>query len=445
MFLMRNFWSRAAVTIALSAGMLLAPRSAPAYSVLAHEAAVDALWSDVIVPILKQRFPGTSPEQLREARAFAYGGSVIQDLGYYPFGSQLFTNLVHYVRSGDFVASLLRNARDVNEYAFAIGALAHYASDNSGHPHAVNRVVPLMYPKVRAEYGDEVLYVESRARHVMVEFAFDVSQVARGTYVSSAYRDFIGFEVAKRVLEVAFKATYGLEVKDLFIDEDLAIGTYRRAVGSTIPQLTELAWREKQDEILEQNPQIERSTFVYPLSPAEYDETFGTTYRKPGMLARFLMFVGKIVPKVGPFRPLAFEPLTPEAEKVLLDSLLASRNMYRRSLEALKSGKLVLPDTDFDTGQPPERSENPLTTETYAKLLEQLAKRDFAEVSPELRTDLNRYYAAQNQARTSDRKARKQQEKAMRYLTELNAATASVPVARDAAASSPARDTGQRR
>lgn len=445
MFLMRNTWSRAALTIALSAGMLLAPRSAPAYSVLAHEAAVDALWGDVIVPILKQRFPGTSADQLREARAYAYGGSVIQDLGYYPFGSQLFTNLVHYVRSGDFVASLLRQARDVNEYAFAIGALAHYASDNSGHPHAVNRVVPLMYPKVRAEYGDEVLYVESRSRHVMVEFAFDVSQVARGTYVSTSYRDFIGFEVAKRLLDEAFKATYGLAVKDLFLDEDLAIGTYRRAVGTTIPQLTELAWRDKQDEILEQNPNIERSTFVYPLSPAEYDKTFGTMYQKPGMLARFLMFVAKIVPKVGPFRPLAFEPLTPEAEKVLLDSLLASRNMYRRSLESLKSGKLALADTDFDTGQPAERSENPLATETYAKLLEQLAKRDFAEVSPELRADLNRYYAAPIQGRTSDRKARKQQEKAMRYLAELNAATASVPVTRDAAANPSPRGTGQGR
>jgi hypothetical protein len=214
---MRNVRTRVALTIALNV-ILLAPRSAPAYSVLAHEVAVDALWSDVIVPILKRRFPDTSPEQLRGARAFAYGGSVIQDLGYYPFGSQLFTNLVHYVRSGDFIAAMIRNARDVDEYAFAIGALAHYASDNSGHPHAVNRVVPLMYPKVRAQYGDEVLYVESRARHVMVEFAFDVSQVARGTYVSSAYRDCIGFEVAKRVLEEAFKDTYGLEIKDLFID-----------------------------------------------------------------------------------------------------------------------------------------------------------------------------------------------------------------------------------
>jgi hypothetical protein len=434
---MRNVRTRVALTIALNV-ILLAPRSAPAYSVLAHEAAVDALWSDVIVPILKRRFPDTSPEQLRGARAFAYGGSVIQDLGYYPFGSQLFTNLVHYVRSGDFIAAMIRNARDVDEYAFAIGALAHYASDNSGHPHAVNRVVPLMYPKVRAQYGDEVLYVESRARHVMVEFAFDVSQVARGTYVSSAYRDFIGFEVAKRVLEEAFKDTYGLEIKDLFIDVNLAIGTYRRAVGTTIPQLTELAWREKQDEILKQNPKIERSAFVYPLSPVEYDKTFGTTYRKPGMLARFLMFIARILPKVGPFRPLAFEPLTPDAEKLLLDSLSTSREMYRTSLAALESGKLALPDTDFDTGQPAEHSENPLATETYAKLLEELAERDFADVSPELRADLNRFYAAPKDAQTQDRKARKQQEKAIRHLTELNAATASVvPGARDASVSRP--------
>jgi hypothetical protein len=434
---MRNVRTRVALTIALNV-ILLAPRSAPAYSVLAHEVAVDALWSDVIVPILKRRFPDTSPEQLRGARAFAYGGSVIQDLGYYPFGSQLFTNLVHYVRSGDFIAAMIRNARDVDEYAFAIGALAHYASDNSGHPHAVNRVVPLMYPKVRAQYGDEVLYVESRARHVMVEFAFDVSQVARGTYVSSAYRDFIGFEVAKRVLEEAFKDTYGLEIKDLFIDVNLAIGTYRRAVGTTIPQLTELAWREKQDEILKQNPKIERSAFVYPLSPVEYDKAFGTTYRKPGLLARFLMFVAKILPKVGPFRPLAFEPLTPDAEKLLLDSLSTSREMYRTSLAALESGKLALPDTDFDTGQPAEHSENPLATETYAKLLEELAERDFADVSPELRADLNRFYAAPKDAQTQDRKARKQQEKAIRHLTELNAATASVvPGARDASVSRP--------
>jgi hypothetical protein len=419
---MRHGLSRRALAYLVAGTLVItSTRPATAYSVLAHEAAVDALWADTIVPLLKQRFPRTSDEGLLEARAYAYGGAVIQDLGYYPFGSRLFTNLVHYVRSGDFVEALLREARDVNELAFSIGALAHYASDNSGHPRAVNRVIPLMYPKIQARYGDEVLYVNAKAQHVMVEFAFDVSQVARGAFVATAYHDFIGFEVAERVLNQAFLETYGLDAKDLFVDQDLAIGTYRRAVGTTIPQLTELAWREKQDEILKRNPKIQRSAFVYALSPRDYDQAFGTTYRKPGFLARFLIFVAKIVPKIGPFRPLAFEPLTADAEQLFLESLTAARESYRRSLEALRAGRLNLRDTDFDTGEPTERSDNPLADETYAELLEKLHDDDFARVSTDLRAALNSYYAAPRAAGSTDRRSRKQHEQALRHLTALNA------------------------
>jgi hypothetical protein len=412
--------SRGAFACLLLATLLTAaPRPAAAYSVLAHEATVDALWNDVIAPLLSKKFPDVSPEQLLQARAYAYGGAVIQDLGYYPFGSRLFTNLVHYVRSGDFVEALVRNAQNANELAFAVGALAHYASDNAGHPHAVNRVVPLMYPKVRARYGDTVLFTQSKAQHVMVEFAFDVSQVAQGGYAARAYHDFIGFEVAERLLNEAFLDTYGLDAKDLFLNQDLAIGTYRHAVGVTIPQLTELAWREKQDEILKRNPDTDRSAFVYAFSQREYEAAFGTTYRKPGWLARFLIFLAKIVPKVGPFRPLAFEPLTPEAERLFLESLEASREAYRRSLEALSAGRLELPDTDLDTGEHSEWSSNPLSEETYAALLERLSDRGFTNVSPELRASLNRYYAS---PRVLDRKGLELQEKAQRYLTRLNAA-----------------------
>lgn len=177
---------------------------------LAHQAIVDAVWDDAIVPLLRQRFPGTPADRIAAARAYAYGGSVIQDLGYFPFGSKRFTNLVHYVRSGDFVEALIREATSAEEYAFALGALAHYACDNFGHPLAVNRAVPLHYPKLRARFGDSVIYAESPAQHVMVEFAFDVLQVAGAGYASQAsqaYRDRIGFEVAKPVLERAFHAT----------------------------------------------------------------------------------------------------------------------------------------------------------------------------------------------------------------------------------------------
>src|SRR3954465_14547459 len=136
----------AIVAIIVLAGLAV-PRPVSAYSVLAHEANVDALWEGTIKGMLQARFPGASAGQLQDARAYAYGGCVIQDLGYYPFGSRFFSDLLHYVRTGDFVEALLTEAHDINEYAFAIGALGHYAADNAGHPMAVNPAVALMYPK----------------------------------------------------------------------------------------------------------------------------------------------------------------------------------------------------------------------------------------------------------------------------------------------------------
>ena len=139
-------WHAAIVVLVVA---LVAPPPARAYSVLAHEANIDALWDPAIRPLLQRRFPHATAAQIRDARAYAYGGSVIQDLGYYPFGNKFFSNLLHYVRSGDFVETLIRDARDLNEFAFALGALGHYTSDNVGHPEAVNKAVALMFPKLQ--------------------------------------------------------------------------------------------------------------------------------------------------------------------------------------------------------------------------------------------------------------------------------------------------------
>jgi hypothetical protein len=229
---------------AVLVGLLAVPATATAYSVLAHEALIDSAWDDQIVPLLKARFPRATADALRAARAYAYGGSLIQDLGYYPFGSRFFSNLVHYVRSGDFVESLIRESQDVNELAFAFGALAHFASDTVGHPRAVNRAVPLVYPKIRQKHGPEALYAHSPTRHVMVEFAFDVSQVARGTFKADAYQDLVGFHVAPGLLDKTFRATYGFRLTDVFADVEMAIGTYRRAASEIIPDVTRMACRE---------------------------------------------------------------------------------------------------------------------------------------------------------------------------------------------------------
>jgi len=405
--------------------LLCAPASSSAYSVLAHQAAVDAMWDRDIVPLLRARFPQTDDEGLQRARAFAYGGAVIQDLGYYPLGSHLFTDLTHYVRSGDFVKALIETARDVNEYAFALGALAHYESDTAGHPIAVNHVVPLLYPKTREKFGDDVLYVDARARHVMVEFAFDVSQVARGAYVAQEYHRRIGFEVAEEALARAFVETYGLELKDVLLSVDLAIGTYRYAIGHTIPEMTRLAWRDKREEIEKHSPDTEESVFVYNLTPSEYDRDFGTMYRKPGLLSRALAFLIKIVPKVGPFRPLAFTPLPQPAEDLFLESVSEAHARYRTALEMLGRGELELANIDFDTGQPPSRTRNPLVERTYADLLQRLEHDGFEHVPDGLPAAINAYYSQPVSPDSS--KAAKREDRLRRSLAALNASLSSGP------------------
>ncbi len=381
----------ALLAVALAVLLLCFPGSSWAYSVLAHEALIDNAWNKQIVPLLSRRFPRVTQEQLEEARAYAYGGSLIQDLGYYPFGSRFFSNLVHYVRSGDFVEALLRDAQTVDEYAFALGALAHYASDNTAHP-TVNHTVPEVYPKLRAKFGDDVLYGMSPTRHVMVEFSFDVLQVARGQFKSDAYQHLIGFEVARELLERAFSETYGLELKDLFGDVSLAIGTYRHAASKTIPDVTRVAWREKRDEILAATPDVVESEFVYTLTPEEYDRTFGTEYRKPGFFARLVVAIFKVIPKFGPFKPLAFEPLTADMERAFLASFDASCERYGRLLSSVQGGRVSLSDTDLDTGKPPVHGVNTLADKTYDELLSKLQRKDGGQISPELRRALAQHY-----------------------------------------------------
>ena len=190
---------------------------------------------------------------MREAHAYAYGGAIIQDMGYYPFGSKFFSDLVHYTRSGDFVLALLKDAQesaDLNDYAFALGALAHYAADNLGHPVAVNRTVPLVYPKLRAKFGPEVTYEDDPAAHLKTEFGFDVIEVARGQYANEAYHDFIGFQGGQAAVGARFRTDLLCSAQRACLRNlDLALGTYRFSVSQAIPEMTKAAWAAKKKDI----------------------------------------------------------------------------------------------------------------------------------------------------------------------------------------------------
>ena len=359
------------------------------YSVLTHEAIIDATWKDSLQPLLLSRFPNATPEELLQAHAYAYGGAIIQDMGYYPFGSQFFSDLTHYVRSGDFVIALIEESKDLNEYAFALGALSHYAADTSGHKLATNRAVAIMYPKLAKQYGPIVTYVAKPSAHMKVEYGFDVDQVAEGNYAPKAYHDFVGFEVSKPVLERAFARTYSLDMSSVFFSADLAIGSYRHAVSTVIPRMTKVAWHLKRDEITNSHPNETRKEFIYNISRSGYRKEWGHIYEKPGFFTRLKGFFLRVVPKVGPFSGLAFHPPTSAVEQLYMNSFNETLDHYRVLLVAQREHRLQLPNDNLDTGAVTGAAAYRLTDETYAKLL---GKTSGKPVSDALRTDLLSYY-----------------------------------------------------
>jgi hypothetical protein len=365
------------------------------YSVLTHEQVVDLMWKDQIQPLLLKRFPGTTEADLLKAHAYAYGGSLIQDMGYYPFGNKLFSDLVHYVRSGDFVDTLFRDSSDVNEYAFALGALSHYAADNSGHP-TINQVVALEFPKLRRKYGDIVTYGDDPKAHIRTEFGFDMVQVAKNRYTSDRYHDMIGFEVSKPLLQRAFQETYGIKLEDVFGSLDLAIGSYRRSVSKIIPQMTRVALLSRRDVIVQDTPNFSKKKFLYYLSRSNYEHEWGTVYRKPGVGARILAFFLKLLPKIGPFKAATFKIPTKQTEDMYIKSVDATVENYATLLHQAKGGSVDLPNRDFDTGKETRRGEYALTDKTYAKLVDNLASKTTDPLSPALHDDLLRFYADPN-------------------------------------------------
>jgi hypothetical protein len=366
--------------------------NASAYSVLTHEAIIDTVWLDAMKSTLIKRFPDVTEEQLIEAHAYAYGGCIIQDLGYYPFGSRFFSDLVHYVRSADFVQALLDESQDVNEFAFALGAVSHYGADVEGHSIAVNRAVPILFPKLQRKFGNEVTYADDPSSHLKIEFGFDVLQVARGQYAPIAYHDFIGFRVSKDLLDRAFQRTYGLKLKDLFRTLDLALGTYRFSVSTLLPNVTKTAWALKKKEILKERPTASRRQFLYNIKRASYEKEWGPNRERPGIRARIFASVVRLMPRIGPFKALAFKVPTPQTEKMFEDSFDAAAKRDRESFVQATSGELKISNRDLDTGKSVNPGEYVFTDRSYDKLLVRLAEKKFDGATPELRANILDFY-----------------------------------------------------
>ncbi len=363
-----------------------------AYSVLTHEEIIDLLWNDHLRPMILVRYPGLTDDQMREAHAYAYGGAVIQDMGYYPFGNQEFSDLVHYVRSGDFVLELIKESQNADEYAFALGALSHYASDITGHP-AVNQSVAIAYPKLRARFGPFVLYAQDKTAHIRTEFGFDMAQVAKQRYAPQQYHDFIGFQVSKDLLERVFPVVYGIQLKDVLPHEDLAIGSFRYSVSTLIPHMTQVALRTHKKEIMKEVPNFEKQKFLYRLSRADYEKQWGKDYQRAGFGVRFLSVLLKLVPKVGPLKALDFNIPTPKTEDLYFTSINQTVDKCGVLLNETRVKHVKLDNDDLDSGKPTLAGEYTLADDSYAKLLSKLADKKFDATTVPLQKNILTFYS----------------------------------------------------
>ncbi len=370
-----------------------------AYSVLSHEAIIDETWESSIQPLLKKKYPGATEEQLKEAHAYVYGGAIIPDLGYFPFGSPLFTNLLHYVRSGDFVNNILNEAENLNEYAFALGVLCHYNADNYGHPLGTNRAVPVLFPKLEKKYGDTVTYAQGHIAHTRTEFSFDVLQVVQSDYKSLAYHDFIGFEIAQPLLERAFLKTYGLKMESIFISLETAIGTFRWTVKNLFPELTKDAWQIKRTYFFNDNPTARAKDFMkpkaymYSMNKKDYSKEFGNKRKKGGPKSWLVSIVIRVFPKIGPMKAIKFTEPVPEVVELYEKSMDSSVLHYKILLKNLMIHKPDFENIDFDTGEETKAGEYLPCDETYCALLQELQKQNFGNISPELGKNILNFFS----------------------------------------------------
>jgi hypothetical protein len=423
----QSWHPRLARAAALVFAVLLLCGGAFAYSVLTHEEIVDLAWKSEIRPLLIERFPGITEEQIKEAHAYAYGGSVIQDLGYYPFGNKEFSNLAHYARSGDFVLELLAESQTVDEYAFALGALSHYVADIDGHP-AVNEAVALRYPKLRAKYGNSVRYAQDTTAHLKTEFGFDTVQVAKNRYAPEQYHDFIGFQVSEPLLERVFPVVYGLELKDVLPHTDLAIGSYRFSISHLIPEMTQVALQTHKKDLMRETPDFSRRKFLYRLSRSDYERNWGRSYTKPGLGTRILSTLLRFMPKIGPLKGLGFNNPTPYTEDLYIKSINKTTDDYRALLEEVRAGKLVLPNCDLDDGKSTEAGEYSLADDTYANLLAKLTAHNFDKTSAQLRDNILGFYSGSSLAAETEKDPVRRQT-VLADLAQLKAATPAPVVA----------------
>jgi len=388
---MRNFTPVRLLFVCLV--ILSSAQRSKAFSILAHEAIIDAEWEKCLKPVLLAKYPASTPDDIKKAHAYAYGGCLMPDMGYMPFGNPYFTDLVHYVRTGDFVSELINRSQNIEQYAFALGALSHYMADEYGHSLATNKTVPVLYPDLQKKFGNTVTYADDHTSHSRTEFAYDVLQTAQGHYATVAYHDFIGFSMDSTLLAGAFKKIYGEDLADVFPNYSSTVNTFRWGVRDMFPAIIHRAWHLKKKEIMANDHNASRSSFKYRMSKRAFDKEFGGNYSRPSFKARLIAFIIGVLPKIGPLKSLKFKDPGPEGEKLFNASIDSILFQYTIAVQQVSRQKVALKNIDYDTGMPTKIGEYELTDKTYSEWLKHLQKQHFVNADDKLKQRLAAFYA----------------------------------------------------
>ena len=372
--------------------VLTGARPAGAYSVLTHEGMVDFLWADSIQPLLLQRYPGLTAAQLREARAYAYGGCVIQDMGYYPFGKEILSDLLHYVRTGDFIRSLFRNAKSADETAFAIGALVHFYGDTIGHPNAVNKAVASEFPDLAAKYGPNVNYAEGPRQHVQAEFAFDVNELVKHRLAPERYLNHAGFQVPVALLGKAFYETYGLHLDKVMRQHRPNMKGYRFSVRKLLPSVAYAEMLLYGKRMPADTPGPELDQFNALVAKTAASERWDQYRTHPGFGTHIMAGVIFLLPPVGKLGYLKIHPPDVATESDYVRSVLKTADVLQQTLAAAtRSGKI--PNDDLDTGNHVYPGTYPLEDYAYADLLHEMVGNPQSPIPFGIKRDLTAYFA----------------------------------------------------
>ena len=413
--------------------ILLCAGHAVCYSVLTHEELIDLAWNDSIRPFLLARFPNATEEQLKEAHAFAYGGCAIQDMGYYPFGKAFFSNLTHYVRTGDFIDWMFHHAHTIDEYAFAIGALSHYLGDTIGHSQAINPATAEEFANLKRKYGPSVTYGESPHGHIRTEFAFDVEELTNAEFAPPAYLRFIGFQVPRKFLEQAFLNTYGFDIHEIVGRAHPSLRSYRTSVRSFIPAFAEAEVVLHQHHFLPRPDDDQHRLLAERISRTSYDRRWKHTYKGPGVKAHLLAILVFIVPKIGPASDLAIKIPSAETDEWYVRSLNRTVDTFRRLLQQSNTAGSfpAIANLDLDTGDGVKRGDYPLADRTYDQLLERLTTQLERPIPASLKRNILEYYAEAGTAEPGEKVSKQLDLLKKMASAEAALVAPSLPVAED--------------